>query len=106
MATARVLTDRERPVRILDATGNVDPPIITISKSAGESITWFAHPKHSATIRFDSADGSPFQRPTFSVQAGGHATSDDIRPEAEPKEYSYNVVSENGVNDPKVIIRP
>lgn len=106
MATARVLTDRERPVRILDPTGNVDPPVITISKSGGECITWFAHPDHSATIRFDSAGGSPFQRSTFPIQAGGHAPSGDIRPEAEHKEYKYDVVSENGVNDPKVIIRP
>jgi hypothetical protein len=106
MATARVLTNQERHVRIVDPNGEVDQPSVEISKSGGEHLTWFAHANHNAVIRFDTSDGSPFGDSTFQIPAGGYVSSGPIRPEAEHKEYKYDVVSENGVNDPKVIIRP
>jgi hypothetical protein len=106
MATARVLTPQARHVRIIHPSGEVDIPSVSISKSGGEHLTWFAHKDHGATIRFGSADKSPFHESVFRVPAGESITSGPIRPEAEHKEYKYDVITENGVVDPQVIIRP
>lgn len=106
MATVRVFTNQAQHVRILNPNGEVDQPNIAISKSGGEHVTWFAHEEYSATVRFDAAEGSPFSQSTFPIPAGGSVDSGPIRPEAEHKEYNYDVVSDNGVNDPRVIIRP
>lgn len=106
MATARILSDRGPQVRILHENGDVDLPSITISKSGEEQVTWLGHESHPATIRFSSPDGSPFYQESFQVLAGGSIVSGPIRPEAEHKEYKYDVVGDGGVNDPKVIIVP
>jgi hypothetical protein len=84
--------------------GEVDQPVIEISRSAKEQVTWFS--KKGAFIAFASPDSSPFHATTFQIPAGGSVSSGPARPNAEYKEYKYTVVGQIGVNDPRVIINP
>jgi hypothetical protein len=49
--------------------------------------------------------GSPFEKTTFHIPAGGSVSSGPAKATAEAeKRYKYSVVGEKGVNDPTVII--
>ena len=91
-------------VQITSHDGQVDQSTITVSKSVGEEVVWHSHDNTAATIKFDSADGSPFQKATFDVPPGGSVASGPARSDAPHKPYKYTVVGSGGENDPIVIV--
>lgn len=91
-------------VHITSPQGHVDQTDVTVSKSVGEEVTWHSHENERATIKFNSDQGSPFQKSTFEVPAGGSVPSGSAKGEAQSKHYKYTVVGSNGENDPVVII--
>ena len=91
-------------VHITSPQGHVDQTDVTVSKSVGEEVTWHSHENERATIKFNSDQGSPFQKSTFEVPAGGSVPSGSAKREAQSKHYKYTVVGSNGENDPVVII--
>lgn len=94
-----------KPVHITDDHGAVDEPYVTISISAHQEITWYAHGNEQATIVFyTQQQGSPFQVSVFPVPAGGSTSSGQIKTGALPQHYKYSVIGPKGANDPEVII--
>ncbi len=91
-------------VHITSPQGHVDQTDVTVSKSVGEEVTWHSHENKPATIKFNSREGSPFQKSTFEVPAGGSVSSGSAQGTAQPKPYKYTVAGPNGENDPVVII--
>jgi len=92
-------------VQITDNNGHVDQDSVTISRAAGDEVTWTAHGAKKAIIVFASPDGSPFHDTTFHVPASGSVSSGPIKATAAYKSYKYIVVGETGSNDPVVIIK-
>ena len=114
-STAKVLHRVSRPkraaqaapkdVHILSDAGQVDQNDVTISKSAGDEVTWFAYGAAGATIEFSSPDGSPFNDSKFYVPTAGSVTSGPAKANAVVnKYYKYTVTGRAGQNDPGVII--
>jgi hypothetical protein len=95
-----------KDVHIVSDDGQVDQNDITISKSRGDEVTWFANGAAGATIEFSSPDGSPFHDSTFRVPAAGSIASGPATPTAVVnKYYKYTVKGRAGQNDPGVIIQ-
>ena len=105
MATEKVIpiaANDNRHVHCED-NGKVDNETVHVNKKAGHQVTWFSGKK--TIIAFASETGSPFEKATFHVPAGGSVSSGPAKPTAEAeKSYKYSVVGEKGVNDPAVII--
>jgi len=93
-----------KQVHITSSVGDVDLPTVTVSKSGSEEVTWHSHANKPAQIRFDSPDGSPFQKATFDVPAGGSISSGPSLSHVAHKSYKYTVVGPDGENDPVVIV--
>jgi hypothetical protein len=105
MATEKVIPMTPPDDRHVHAGGDgkVDKDPVHVSKKAGHQVTWFSRGK--ASIEFSSSDGSPFEKTTFQVPAGGSVSSGPAKPTATAeKAYKYSVVGENGTEDPTVII--
>lgn len=94
----------EEPVRIQNAQGEVDNTIVTVSRSAGDEVTWYSDGTTPALVVFASRDGSPFLDTHFHVPAGGSVSSGPARDDAPIKAYKYTVVGDSGVNDPVVVV--
>ena len=105
MATEKVIPmtrPEDRHVHA-EADGKVDNPTVHVSKSASHEVTWFSAGK--ARVEFSLQTGSPFEKATFHVPAGGSVSSGPAKPTAEAeKSYKYSVVGEKGVNDPNLMI--
>jgi len=93
-----------KDVRITSDVGDVDQPSVSVSRSGGEEVTWHSYAGKAATIKFNSAAGSPFLKPEFDVPAGGSVSSGPAVSGASRKPYKYTVVGPDGENDPVVII--
>jgi hypothetical protein len=91
-------------VYITNSNGQVDQTDIRVSKSGAEEVTWHSHDNKPATIKFDSAEGSPFEKSVFTVPPGGNVSSGPAHGAAQHKSYKYTVVGPDGENDPVVII--
>lgn len=112
-ATVRKLTPRShrfvapdaKPVHITNDKGAVDHNSVAISLGDQEEVTWFAHGNQKATIKFDSADGSPFHSTEFVIPAGGSVSSGAAKSGSSYKAYKYTVHGPAGHNDPEVIIQ-
>jgi len=105
------MATRPLPTEVLGAhdvytrdDGKVDKEIVTISRGAGEQVTWFS--EKGGTVLFRSPEGSPFHDDTFPIPARGSVSSGPARGDAEYRDYKYTVVGKTGVYDPKVIINP
>ena len=82
-----------------------------LHKKKLDQLRWFAE-NRPYTVKFDTPDGSPFEKAEFSVKHNESADSGPVRSDAHLKEYHYNIYpagkggAEAKAVDPKVIIKP
>ena len=82
-----------------------------LRRTRSDQLRWFAQ-NRPYTVKFDTPDGSPFEKAEFEVRHNESADSGPVRSNARIKEYHYNIHpgikggAEAKAVDPKVIIKP
>ena len=90
-------------IQITTSNGHTQPDRLPMSKEQNDQADWLSGTGENFTVIFK--DGSPFTKHTFTINPGQPTPSGTIRPDAELREYKYEVHGPGGFTDPTIIIQ-